>query len=34
MLQEVRATPLSVILNAVERDSPSFRYYRDPYTYK
>ncbi|MGI8961572.1 MAG: GumC family protein [Bryobacteraceae bacterium] len=33
MLEEVRATPLSVVLNAVERDSPSFRYYRHPYNY-
>jgi polysaccharide biosynthesis transport protein len=33
MLDEVRATPLSVVLNAVERDSPSFRYYRHPYNY-
>ncbi|MFL6352709.1 MAG: GumC family protein, partial [Bryobacteraceae bacterium] len=33
MLEEVRATPISVVLNAVERDSPAFRYYRSPYTY-
>jgi Mrp family chromosome partitioning ATPase len=33
MLEEVRATPLSIVLNAVERDSPSFRYYRHPYDY-
>ncbi len=32
MLEEVHATPLGVVLNAVDRDSPSFRYYQ--YAYK
>lgn len=34
MLEEVQAKPLGVVLNAVDRDSPSFRYYHYAYTYK
>ncbi len=34
MLEEVDAKPLGVVLNAVDRDSPSFRYYHYGYSYK